>query len=529
MYRCRRAEAILTQEIGKIVLDLQRFWKYFRIVQAGMVRLVMRRLTNAEVTLTFAETARILEAVEAPFDAIAMLVDARAERGRIGAKYVEWIVIRGRGLFALGGWPGLSLGLAALVTLTFALVWQVTPGNLYIRTFTMILGAVTSAVIWVARPQMVSFLLAGLVLFLLEKYKREGRRWIYAFPLVTLLWVNVHGGYAIAFMLLGVYIVGETFNRLTSHSDDPVLSWRQIGTLLLLGFVAFAVVVINPHGWQMWLYPFRTVGIGALRDFIQEWRSPDFHLSLTWAFLAMLLLSLAALGRSPRRADWTDLAMLGLWSCASLFAARNIGLYGLLVIPALARYADAAWGQYLPGERKGNSREFKGTKGTQEIPSVPSVPTSSFSSTRLNWVLLGLVGVAALVKIGVVLVPQAAIKAEQDSLPARAVQFIQEDKPAGPLFNSYNWGGYLIFKLWPEYPVYIDGRTDLYDDVFIRRYLNVVAGGEGWQQTLDEDGINLVLIESDSTLAKFLGRDPAWSILYQDEMATIFARKANIQ
>jgi hypothetical protein len=437
------------------------------------------------------------------------------------------------GLFAVGGLPGLSLGLALLVTFTFWLVWQVTPGNLYVRAFTMVLGAITSAVIWVARPQMVSFLLAGLVLFLLEKYKREGRRWIYALPLVVLLWVNIHGGYAIAFMLLGVYIVGEIFNNLTRHSEDPVIPWPQLVPLLVVGAISFAVVVINPYGWQMWLYPFRTVGIGALRDFIQEWRSPDFHLSLTWAFLAMLLLSWAALGRAGRRADWTDLAMWGLWSCASLFAARNIGLYGLLTIPALARYADAAWGQYLPGERKEipgvsqdeRSRELKGTHEINGTGRVPSVPMSSLSSTRLNWVLLGLVLLAALVKIGVALNPQEAIKAEQEGLPAKAVQFIQENKPAGPLFNSYNWGGYLIYKLWPAYPVYIDGRTDLYDDAFIRRYLNVVSGGEGWRQTLDEDGINLVLIESGSTLAKFLKSDPAWDILYQDGMAIVFVRK----
>ncbi len=425
------------------------------------------------------------------------------------------------GLFALGGWPGLSLGLAALVTLTFWLVWQVTPGNLYIRAFTMVLGAITSAVIWVARPQMVSFLLAGLALVLLEKYKRTGSRWIYAFPLIVLLWVNIHGGYAIAFMLLGVYLVGEAFNRLTGHRDDPVLTWRQMRLLLLLGGVGFALAVVNPHGWQMWFYPFRTVGIGALRDFIQEWRSPDFHLSLTWAFLAMLLASLAALGRAGRRADWTDLAVLGLWSFWSLFAARNIGLFGLLTIPALARYADAAWGQYLPGERKRVSRELEGTQGTGK---ASSVPTGSFSSPRLNWFLLGLVVVAALLKIGAALNPQEVLKAEQESLPAKAVEFIQQNKPAGPLFNSYNWGGYLIYKLWPAYPVYIDGRTDLYDDAFIRRYLNVVAGGEGWQHTLDQDGVNVVLIESDSTLAKFLKSDPAWSIRYQDAIATVFVR-----
>lgn len=430
-------------------------------------------------------------------------------------------------LFALGGWPGLSLGLAALVTLTFWLIWQVTPGNLYIRAFVTILGAITSAVIWVARPQMVSFLLAGLVLVLLEKYKRQSSRWIYALPLVILLWVNIHGGYAIAFMLLGVYIVGEIFNNLTGHRDDPLVTWPRLGPLLVVGAISFAVVVINPHTWQMWLYPFRTVGIGALRDFIQEWRSPDFHLLYTWPFIGMLLLALAALGRSTRRADWTDLALLGLWTFWGLFAARNVGLFGLLAVPALARYADAAWGQYLPGERKGNIKELGGTEETKGIGKVPSVPASSLSSSRLNWILLGLVVFAALLKIGIALNPQEAIKAEEAALPAKAVEFIQQNRPAGPLFNSYNWGGYLIFKLWPDYPVYIDGRTDLYDDAFIRRYLDTASGGEGWQQKLAEDGINLVLIESNSTLARLLKGDPAWETLYQDEMAMVFVRKVN--
>ncbi|RMF31399.1 MAG: hypothetical protein D6759_10135, partial [Chloroflexi bacterium] len=234
------------------------------------------------------------------------------------------------GLFAVGGWAGLSLGLAAVVTAAFGLVWQVTPGGRYVRAFSTILGAVTSAVIWAARPQMVSFLLAGLTLMLLERYKRAGRRWIYALPLVTLLWANVHGGYAIAFILVAAYVAGETFNRLTGHHDDPVLSWRGIGVLVLIAVISFAVVAINPYGWRMWSYPFRTVGIGALRDYIQEWRSPDFHLTMTWPFVVMLMLTLAAMGRAPRRADWTDLALVGAWAVWSLFAGRNIGLYGLL-------------------------------------------------------------------------------------------------------------------------------------------------------------------------------------------------------
>ena len=96
-------------------------------------------------------------------------------------------------------------------------------------------------------------------------------------PLVTLLWANIHGGYAIAFMLMAVYLVGDTFNHLTGHRDDPLLTWSQLARLIVIAAVSFAVVAINPNGWQMWTYPFRTVGIGALRDFIQEWQSPDFH------------------------------------------------------------------------------------------------------------------------------------------------------------------------------------------------------------------------------------------------------------
>jgi hypothetical protein len=107
--------------------------------------------------------------------------------------------------------------------------------------------------------------------------------------------------------------------------------------------ISMAVVVINPYTWQMWFYPFQTVGIGALRDYIQEWRSPDFHLLFVQPFVVMLLLTLGALARAGRRADWTDLALVAMWAWWGLFAARNIAIFGLVVTPVLVRYADIAW------------------------------------------------------------------------------------------------------------------------------------------------------------------------------------------
>jgi hypothetical protein len=409
------------------------------------------------------------------------------------------------GVFAGTGWVGVSLGLAGLVTAAFALVWQVTPGHLYLRAFATLLGVVTTSLIWTARPQMFSFILAALLLFALERYKRSGSRLIYGLPLLTALWANLHGGFAIAFMLLAAYVVGETVNRLTGHTADPTLAWSQIGLLLALGLAGFLAVALNPYGWRMWTYPFLTLNIDILRQAIQEWNSPNFHTPITWPFIGMFLLTVMVMGRSTRPVDWSDLAVVGLWSVWSFFAVRNIGLYGLLTVPALARYSDDALRDYLPLERWGR-------------------PQPAFF-IRLNWVVLGGLTFLALSYIGLTLrqIPTTL----EAQLPAQAVQFIQENHPPGPLFNSYNWGGYLIYKLWPEYPVYIDGRTDLYQDEFIRRYLQVMAADEGWEKTLAEANINLVLIENQSGLDRFMALSPLWREVYREELAVVYVRATN--
>jgi hypothetical protein len=417
-------------------------------------------------------------------------------------------------LYAGGGWAALALGLAAVVTVAFWFVWRQIEANVFVAASSMILGAIVSSVVWVARPQMISFLLTAVVAYLLHRFKRHDGRLLPSLPLIMLLWANVHGGFAIGFMLMVAYGVGEVVNHLTKHTEDPVVSWSRLKHLGLVFVISLAVVAINPHTWRMWLYPFQTVGIDALRDFIQEWQSPNFHLIYVQPFILMLLLVVAALARAGRQADWTDLALVAMWTAWALFAARNVAIFGLVVTPILARYADLAWtGQWRTW---GYSRAPFAFRSTGRLSRLQLI---------LNWSLLTLIAVAALVKIAVPLTPEANLKAEQNSLPYEAVQFIHQHQPPGPLFNSYNWGGYLIFKLWPDYPVYIDGRTDLYDNDFIRRYLNIMVADEGWQQKLDQDGVNLVLIETNSILAKFLRLDPAWEEIYSDERAALFSRK----
>ncbi len=426
------------------------------------------------------------------------------------------------GLFAWGGWALVSLALAALVAVAFWFIWKQIEANVFIAAMSMILGAIVSSVVWAARPQMISFVLTAVVAYLLHRYKREDKSLLPWLPLIMVVWVNVHGGFAIGFMLMVAYLMGEVVNNITRHDQDPVVSWSRLKHLLLTMAICLAVVAINPHTWRMWIYPFQTVGIGALRDFIQEWQSPNFHLVWQQPFIVMLLLIVAGIARTTRHADWTDLALVAMWTMWALFAGRNIAIFGVVTTPILARYVDAAWAEQWT------------TWGYERIPFSGSTTTPSRYRRRdpkiiLNWVLLALVCVAALVKISLPLAPTASLNIEQKSLPYDAVKFMQQEQPVGPMFNSYNWGGYLIFKLWPSQPVYIDGRTDLYDDAFIRRYVEVMTAGKNWQQTLDDDGINLIVIETGSTLAKFLRQNSAWKEIYKDDMASIFSRQELLQ
>lgn len=422
-------------------------------------------------------------------------------------------------LYRLGGFPALSLGLALVVTLAFALVYRQCQGSVYLRAFSTLLAAITSSSIWAVRPQMVSFLLAAVVCFLLDRYKRRReRKYLYLLPVVVLLWVNVHGGFATAFILLLCYLAGGILSWLLDEPGEDRPSPEYLLSIVAVAVVCLLVVPLNPNGAQMLTYSFRTVNIGVLRDYIQEWASPDFHQLFVQPFIWLLLATLVAVGRSGRRADWTDLTLLCGFAYMALLASRNVALFALVSGPILARYAQASL--------EGLPERVRLQKWLWPLirPSSGPSPANPLLSA-VNWLLLFLIVVAGAIKCAVVLLPSTMQREEANLYPARAVEFVRQEQPPGPMFNSYNWGGYLIWKLWPEYPVYVDGRTDLYDDAFLREYIRVYTAGEGWQSLLDRYGINLVFVETDCSLARFLRLEAGWAEVYHDDVAALFRRE----
>jgi hypothetical protein len=420
-------------------------------------------------------------------------------------------------LFATFSYAGLNLFTAFFVTLAFVFVYRTCAGHPLLRAFALVLAVAVSAIYWSARPQIVSFALAGAFAWILYDFRERGRNRLWLLPPLMALWANAHGGFAIGFILLAFTLAGEGVKwawawlsaRYGDASAARAADWRPLAWLAGIGLACALAVMINPIGPEMLLYPFKTVGIGALRDFIQEWQSPNFHQRETQPFLWLLLGTLATVILSRRAANFTDLLLVCGLGYMGFLAGRNMPLLALVAPPLLTRHAS----ELLADLRARFIRPAGAMTGGPGLIVV-------------NWVLLILIGLLALAKVISVLPAQVNEAQIAKMVPVKAAEFVRRARPAGPLFNSYNFGAYLLWALYPEYPVYTDGRTDLYDDAFLRQYLDTALGRPGALATLEAQGIRLVLVEADSLLGDRLSESGQWERLYRDEVAAVYGRVA---
>jgi hypothetical protein len=421
-------------------------------------------------------------------------------------------------LFRLGGYLALSAGVALLAALSMGLTFAQMDAPPLLRAFVLVLAATVAAVVWSPRPQAFSlvFFAATACLLYLYKWRQIDRLWL-ILPLF-ILWSNYHGGYVLGLLAIGAMIFGEILNHLLGFSGKEILDWQGILRLTLWGILAAVVVVVNPHGVAMWTAPFRTVEVGVLRQFISEWASPDFHQLVQQPFLWLLFGVLAAIGFSGKRLDGSDLLGVVGFAYLALLARRNYGPFALVAAPVLARHLWAGWQGWQRRRNSPTPLEGRG-RGLARLGGLASPRLNRL----FNFALLALLTLAALLKVYGVTSPALVSEYSSRLFPVKAVRWIEVNQPPGQLFNDYNWGGYLLWHL-RDYPVFVDGRTDLYADEILHLYLRVLGGEDGWEETLNQYRVNLVLIEPSSALARELKRSMDWIEAYRDDVAIIFQR-----
>ncbi|MGC1223386.1 MAG: hypothetical protein WA872_16550 [Candidatus Sulfotelmatobacter sp.] len=388
------------------------------------------------------------------------------------------------------GWAGLIMIFAAVLSAAFFLLYLRCGPATYVAGVATIVAAWATVPVWGVRPQVLSLLLISLWLLILDRSDRNPELLWWTLPL-TLLWVNLHAGFAVGLALSALYLAGEWIERAPGRSRQSPSGQRIAALIFLLDVL---IVPLNPNGLRMFSYPFETLRSAAMQKYIAEWASPNFHHPEYWPFLLIVLATFAALSWSRLELRLRDLLLLLVSLYAALVSIRLIPLFVLIAVPLVAT-------------RLGSWPRSDGRR------------LQSSARTLLNGLIL--LAMAAFAGVHIAQIIQRQPQVEIERFPARAAAFLQNHPPSGRIFNHYDWGGYLIWKLYPSTPVFIDGRDDLYGQQLFDQFAETYQFKGDWQQTLKQWSIDTVIVPSDSPLATGLRSSPGWTVSYEDPQAVV--------
>jgi hypothetical protein len=431
------------------------------------------------------------------------------------------------------GLNGVVFYTAAVMAATFVLVFHLAMrrgGSLPITFFLLVLSLGASAVHFLARPHVLSWLLTVIWFELLDSAsggagadsEAKARR-LFFLPVLMLLWVNLHGGFVVGFALLGVYLLGGGIEYFTCPEKREVMSpWlKRLGLVSVLSLLASFV---NPYGYNLHLHIYRYLSDRFLMDHVSEFRSPDFHGTAQQCFAVILLVSIAALAGARHKPGPAHLLVILLAAYSGLYASRSLPvssmLLTLMVSPPLSEVI--AYG----GENAEIASWLRALLSRVHHFGARMEKLELRFQGHLWLVLVFVLGLWACMhggKLGSAQVLNAYFDGER--FPVEAAEVIAQRDIREPIFCPDQWGGYLIYRLYPQTKVLVDDRHDLYGARFFKDYLKVVFVQPDWEKVLDEKHVNWVLVQKDSSLGTILGQTSGWKLIHEDGTALLFHRE----
>lgn len=399
------------------------------------------------------------------------------------------------------GFVGMMLfGTALTIAVALAVFWMLhrLSGRFWLAWILSIL--VISAFLFniMPRPVFFSMLLYAVTLTFILEAQRSGRMTLlYWLPLVFALWSNLHIQFVYGLILLGllagisvVQRVGERFGFYPDSLTKRTLSVVPLFAILLCCVIA---TCIGPYSFHLYRVLFGYSNSKVFYSMISELQSLSFE--GVSHFLELLLAAAAffAIGWAKK----IDPFKLLLMVIASIFAFRATRDAWFLCITAVAVIAD------FPSEHETRDRH----------------------ATLPQW---GAVALASIVLLALVarntdLDSRHLTELVSQEFPVDAVNFVRNNPVEGPLYNSFDWGGFLIFSM-PQYPVAVDGRGDLYGDEVFGRVIGTEAVN---MQPSDDPYFNearLIILKNSVPLSKLLPTDKKFRVIYRDQIATVLAR-----
>lgn len=347
------------------------------------------------------------------------------------------------------------------------------------------------------RPEIFSFLFLSIFIFILYKYKKQQTKWIFILPVIELLWVNMHIYFPVGIAVIGLFLIDSIIIRKKIYC-------RYIGILAIVFLGIVFTVFLNPNGVTGALYPFRVFqnygySIEENQNIFFLWNYSHKPTIIFFALSAIILFcALFSSLKKTKPIDW----LLAIFF--TILAIINIRSFPLFV-----------FGAFIPFVR---SLSFVKVRPLQR------------SDLFKNAVLPALFAIFIWQIIEVSSLKGIGFGVEKGA--EKGVDFFINQNLKGPIFNNFDIGSYLEYKLYPKEKVFVDGRPEAYPaDFFQKAYIPMQENSEIFNKISGQYSFNsIIFAHTDQTpwAALFLKQiinNKNWRLIYLDDYIVIFIKE----
>lgn len=361
----------------------------------------------------------------------------------------------------------------------------------------------------IERPQVFSFLFFAVMLHLLEGQKqhdtpdkadsRYGRSFLIVLPLLMLVWANMHGGYVVGVAAILVYVTCEGIKFL-SPALNPMKK-RDYRMLLTAGVMGVLISFVNPNTYHVF-----ADNILFQREYVTanniEFQSTirffsKYHDPAVIIYWCILFLAGVGMLFTAKKTDISEAVLLGATGYFSFTALRYVAFFLIAALPVVARIFSG--GKLLKPVR---ALVLAGSVAACIFFTSGHIATKNLMTG--NWI-------------------------DAQKFPVAGADFIRANDLRGNMYNYFDWGGYLIWRLAPERKVFIDGRT-LYphtyhqSDVIDTADARPIGPLPSWKAALEQYNVNYTVTPASLPLVRALSEDREWIPVFLDSTAVIFAK-----